>query len=152
MSHELAARGGGLVAAAHLVDVAGNAEPAAAQVVWGVCPVADHPFVVTDGAPPSDRRRRLGPHDGDGHPPRAAPVGRSAPTRQRRHPRITNLAGGARPDNISQMLRQAPRGTRSVVRHVEEVTQISDQHAATLYRRTATAFLPTDRRWLCLRS
>ncbi len=79
-------------------------------------------------------------------------MGRSAPTRQRRHPRITNLAGGARPDNIAQMLRQAPRGTRSVVRHVEEVTQISDQHAATLYRRTATAFLPTDRRWLCLRS
>jgi hypothetical protein len=33
------------------------------------------------------------------------------------------------------MLREAPRGTRSVVRHVEEVTQISDQHVATLYRR-----------------
>src|SRR5258708_16192201 len=92
MSHELAARGGGLVAAAHLVDVAGNAEPAAAQVVWGVCPVADHPVVVTDGAPPSDRRRRLGPHDGDGHPPGAAPVSRSAPPPHRRHPPVTNPA------------------------------------------------------------
>ncbi|BBU22208.1 Uncharacterised protein [Mycobacterium xenopi] len=41
------------------------------------------------------------------------------------------------------MLREAPRGTRSVVRHVEEVTQISNQHVATLYRRTANrSFLP----------
>ena len=39
------------------------------------------------------------------------------------------------------MLRKAPRGTRSVLRQAEKVTQISDQHAATLYRRTATAFL-----------
>jgi hypothetical protein len=50
------------------------------------------------------------------------------------------------------MLRKAPRGTRSVLRQAEKVTQISDQHAAKLYRRTATACLPTDRRWLCLRS
>jgi len=68
-------------------------------------------------------------------------VGRSASTRQRRHPRITNVAGGAGPDNIAQLLRKAPRGTRSVLRQAEKVTQISDQHAATLYRRTATAFL-----------
>ena len=79
-------------------------------------------------------------------------MGRSAPTRQCRHPPITDLAGGTRPDNVAQMLREAPRGTRSVVRHVEEVTQISDQHVATLYRRTATAFFPTDRRWLFLGS
>jgi hypothetical protein len=50
------------------------------------------------------------------------------------------------------MLRKAPRGTRSVLRQTEKVTQISDQHAATLYRRTATAFLRTAHRWLCLRS
>jgi hypothetical protein len=67
-------------------------------------------------------------------------VGWAAPTRQCRHPRITNRAGGACPDNVAQMLREALRGTRSVVRHVEEVTQISDQHVATLYRRQATAF------------
>ena len=36
------------------------------------------------------------------------------------------------------MLRKAPRGTRSVLRQAQKVTQISDQHAATLYRRTAT--------------
>lgn len=41
------------------------------------------------------------------------------------------------------MLRKAPRGTRSVLRQAKKVTQISDQHAATLYRRTATAFLRT---------
>lgn len=63
-------------------------------------------------------------------------MGWSAPTRQCRHPRITDLAGGARPDNVAQVLCEAPRGTRSVVRHVEEVTQISDQHVATPYRRT----------------
>jgi hypothetical protein len=34
---------------------------------------------------------------------------------------MTDLAGGARPDNVDQVLREAPRGTRSVVRHVEEV-------------------------------
>ena len=79
-------------------------------------------------------------------------MGRSAPTRQCRHPRITDLAGGARPDNTAQLLREAPRGTRSVARHVEEVMQISDQHVATLYRRQATAFLRTDRWRLCLRS
>jgi hypothetical protein len=79
-------------------------------------------------------------------------MGRSAPTRQRGHPRVTNLAGGTRPDNIAQMLRKAPRGTRSVLRQAQKVTQISDQHAATLYRRPVTAFLRTDRRWLCLRS
>ena len=50
------------------------------------------------------------------------------------------------------MLRKAPRGTRSVLRQTEKVTQISDQHAATLYRRTATAFLRTAHRWLCLGS
>ena len=50
------------------------------------------------------------------------------------------------------MLRKAPRGTRSVLRQTEKVTQISDQHAATLYRRTATAFLRTAHRWLRLRS
>src|SRR4029077_15218607 len=85
-------------------------------------------------------------------PAGAAPVGRSASTRQRRHPRIANVAGGAGPDNIAQMLRKAPRGTRSVVRQAKKVTQISDQHAATLYRRTATALLRTAHRWLCLRS
>jgi len=63
-------------------------------------------------------------------------MGRSAPNGNADHPRITDLAGGARPDNFAQVLRQAPRGTRSVVRHVEEVTQISDQHVAKLYRRT----------------
>lgn len=73
-------------------------------------------------------------------------MGRSALPRQCRHPRITDLAGGARPDNVAQMLREAPRGTRSVVRHVQEVIQLSDQHVATLYRRTTTAFLSTDRR------
>lgn len=62
--------------------------------------------------------RGLGPRDGDGHPPRAAPVGRSPPTRQRRTPTDHQPAGGARPDNIAQMPRKAPRGTRSVVRHV----------------------------------
>ena len=79
-------------------------------------------------------------------------MGRSAPTRQCGHPRITDLAGGARPDNVAQVLREAPRGTRSVVRHVEEVMQISDQHVAKLYRRQATAFLRADRQRLCLRS
>jgi hypothetical protein len=77
-------------------------------------------------------------------------MGWSAPTRQCRRPRITDLAGGTRPDNVAQVLREAPRGTRSVVRHVEEVMQISDQHVAKLYRRQATAFLRTDRRRLCL--
>jgi hypothetical protein len=62
-------------------------------------------------------------------------VGRAAPTGQCGYPPITDLAGGARPDNVAQVLREAPRGTRSVVRHVEEVLQISDQHVAKLYRR-----------------
>jgi len=56
-----------------------------------------------------------------GVPPGAASMGRSAPTRQCGHPRITDLAGGARPDDVDQVLREAPRGTRSVVRHVEEM-------------------------------
>jgi len=54
------------------------------------------------------------------------------------------------PDNITQMLRKAPRGTRSVRRQAENLTQISDQQAATLYRRTATALLRAAHRWLCL--
>lgn len=53
---------------------------------------------------------------------------------------MTDLAGGAGADNGAQVLREAPRGTRSVVRHVEEVMQISDQHVAKLYWRQATAF------------
>lgn len=76
---------------------------------------------------------------------------------RRRHgiradPRITDLADGARPDNIAQMLRETAYGTRSVLWQAEKVTQVSDQHVATLYRRQAAAILPTDRRWLCLRS
>lgn len=38
---------------------------------------------------------------------------------------------------ISQMLREAPRGTRCVGRQAEEVTRISDQHVARPYRRQA---------------
>ena len=79
-------------------------------------------------------------------------MGGAAPTRQCRYPPITDLAGGARPDNVAQVLREAQRGTRSIVRHVEEVMPISDQHVATLYRRQATVFWRTDRRWLCLPS
>lgn len=49
------------------------------------------------------------------HPPGAASMGQSAPTRQCRHPRITDLAGGAGPDNVAQVLREALRGPRRCV-------------------------------------
>ena len=48
------------------------------------------------------------------------------------------------------MLRKAPHGTRSVLRQAEKVTQIGDQHAATLYRRRRGGNCRTAHEWLCL--
>ena len=89
----------GFVADEDLVHDASSAEPPTAQVVRGVCPVADYPLVVTDGAPPADRCRCLGLQDGDGHPPPTAAMGWSASTRHRADPRVADIAGGGRPHN-----------------------------------------------------
>jgi hypothetical protein len=53
-------------------------------------------------------------------------MGRAAPARQRADPRIADVAGGARPYDAAQMLRETAYRTRSILRQADKVTQVSD--------------------------
>jgi AcrR family transcriptional regulator len=123
---QLAQRRGHLVTDDDLADSTRYGEPSAPEIEQRVLPVADHSFVVTDAAPPPDRRARLCLQHND--PTRAAAMGRPASARQRAYPRTAGIAGCGCPDDVAQVLRQATCGTGRVLGQVEEVVQVGDQH------------------------
>jgi len=103
-------------------------ESLAAQVIRCTQPATDRAQVSARGALPGDRRRGLGAL----HPDATGATAVAGPTltRQRRHPARPRVTCGGCPNDAAQLLSQASGRSRHVVRQVEEVAQIGNEHRA----------------------
>jgi hypothetical protein len=93
-------------------------------------PSADHSHVATSRAPPLDGGRDVRPKEGNG--PRTGFAIWAPTTWQYAHPRFAGFGGRGRLDDAAEMIGHSPGGSRSIVRHVEEMVEVAHEHRTTV--------------------
>ncbi len=128
VQHQRAQQGRDVVRDDDLVGDPDTSGPTTTQVVRRAFPVADRALVAADAAPPVHRPRRFRSLDGD--PAGAGPVARAAHAQQRAGPSDVDVTSRCHVDDAAEELGKSPCRARCLVRQIQEVVQVGNQHAS----------------------